>query len=114
MSSYMIRQHSSNTLISLIALYRSSPQQGVKWSVIGSVMQDAPPASAMAPCGVTVFSPDLRLGNRNRQVDSSYSPISGQAYARYPYGVGWHMPGVLIVDQTVDHFTPVAGTRMRQ
>ena len=32
-------------------------------------MQDAPPASAMAPCGVTVFSPDLRLGNRNCQLD---------------------------------------------
>ena len=32
-------------------------------------MQDAPPASALAPCGVTVFSSDLRLGNRNCQLD---------------------------------------------
>ena len=47
-------------------------------------------------------------------VDDYQIPISGQAYVRYPYRVGWHMQGVLIVDQTVDHFTPVAGTRMRQ
>ena len=47
-------------------------------------------------------------------VDDTQIPISGQAYVRYPSGVGWHMQGVLIVDQTVDHFTPVAGTRMRQ
>ena len=31
-----------------------------------------------------------------------------------PRWVGWHMPRVLIVDQTVDQFMPVAGTRMRQ
>ena len=47
-------------------------------------------------------------------VDDYQIPISGQAYARYPYGVGWHMPRVLIVDQIVDHFTPVAGTKMRR
>jgi hypothetical protein len=28
--------------------------------------------------------------------------------------VGWHMQGVAAVDQTVDHFTPVAGTEMSQ
>ena len=48
------------------------------------------------------------------QVDDTQNPIAGQSYVRYPYGVGWHMPGVLIVDQTVDHFTPVAGSRMRR
>jgi len=48
------------------------------------------------------------------QVDDTQIPIAGQSYVRYPLGGGRHMQGVLIVDQTVDHFTPVAGTRMRQ
>ena len=47
-------------------------------------------------------------------VDDTQNPIAGQAHIRYPLGCGWHMPGVLIVDQIVDHFTPVAGTRMRR
>ena len=47
-------------------------------------------------------------------VDDTQIPISGQAHARYPYGVGVALAGVAAVDQTVDHFTPVAGTRMRQ
>ena len=29
-------------------------------------------------------------------------------------GARQHMPRVLIVDQTVDQFTPVAGTKMRR
>ena len=76
-------------------------------------MQDAPPASAMAPCGVTVFSADLRLGNRNCQLDG-FIITGGWGLLCIHDGVGWHMPGVLIVDQTVDHFTPFAGTRIRQ
>ena len=47
-------------------------------------------------------------------VDDYQIPISGQAYVRYPYRVGWHMQGVLIVDQIADQFMPVAGTKMRQ
>ena len=48
-------------------------------------------------------------------VDDTQNPIAGQSYVRYPLGGGVaHARGVLIVDQTVDQFTPVAGTRMRQ
>ena len=36
MYSYPIRQHSANTLISLIAVVGSSLQYGAKWSVIWS------------------------------------------------------------------------------
>ena len=48
------------------------------------------------------------------QVDDTQIPIAGQSYVRYPLECRWHMPGVLIVDQTVDQITPVAGTRMGQ
>jgi hypothetical protein len=47
-------------------------------------------------------------------VDDTQNPIAGQSYVRYPYGDGVALVGVLIVDQIVDHFTPVAGTKMRQ
>jgi len=36
--------------------------------VIGSVMQDAPPASATPPLGDTVYEPDPISGDANSQV----------------------------------------------
>ena len=47
-------------------------------------------------------------------VDDTQIPISGQAHARYPYGVAYRSPPLPTVDQTVDQITPVAGTEMRQ
>ena len=46
-------------------------------------------------------------------VDDTQIPIAGQSYVRYPLWWPTARP-LAIVDQTVDHFTPVAGTRMRQ
>ena len=48
-------------------------------------------------------------------VGDTQNPIAGQAHIRYPLGGGAaHARGVLIVDQTVDQYGPVAVTRMRQ
>ena len=48
-------------------------------------------------------------------VDDTQILILGQSYIRYRPGGGVaHARGVLLVDQTVDQFTPVAGTEMRQ
>ena len=47
-------------------------------------------------------------------VDDTQIPISGQAYARYPYGVAYRSPPLPTVDQTVDQITPVAGTIIKQ
>jgi len=60
--SLIIRQHSSNTLILLIAAVQGSYQYGAEWSVIWLVMQDTPLASAMPPPRDTVYVADLRLG----------------------------------------------------
>ena len=66
-----LRQQAANTLILLIALSCSSPQQGVKWSVIGSVTKDMPPASATPSPRVIVHRSDLRLGFEYRQLAAS-------------------------------------------
>jgi hypothetical protein len=68
--SYLIRQHSANTLISLIAVVGSSLQYGAKWSVIWSVII-IPHASAAPPPRDTVHEPDLRLAFGNRQLATS-------------------------------------------
>ena len=47
-------------------------------------------------------------------VDDYQIPISGQAHIRYPLGGGLPLAPLATVDQIVDHFTPVAGTKMRQ
>jgi len=68
--SYPIRQHSANTLISLIAVVGSSLQYGAKWSVIWSVIR-IPPASATPPPRDTVHESDPRFGFGNRQLATS-------------------------------------------
>ena len=46
-------------------------------------------------------------------VDVLYPNLRSELFT-VSLGGGVALAGVLIVDQTVDHFTPVAGTRMRQ
>jgi hypothetical protein len=47
-------------------------------------------------------------------VDDYQMPTSGQACIRYPGMGGVALAGGLIVDQTVDQITPVAGTIIKQ